>query len=76
MTRKRTPVHEKIEKIPLPPMIAHHHLNRALYIDFFYVNGNIFFHSKSENINLLTTQYCNTISLKMIMTALKPIINK
>ena len=76
MTRQRTLGHDKIEKVPLPPMIALYHNKLALFIDFFYVNENIFFHSKSEQINFLTAQYCTSRSLKTIMTALERIINK
>ena len=55
MTRKRPPIHGKIEKVPLPPMIAQHHRTVALSIYFFFVNGNIFFHAKSyDKINFLT----------------------
>ena len=43
MVQCKPEVHDKIEKIPLPPMIAQHHLNLAMYMDFFYVNENIFF---------------------------------
>ena len=53
--RKLPPIHGKIEKVPLPPMIAQHHRTIALSMDFFFVNGNIFFHEKSyDKINFLT----------------------
>ena len=76
MTRKRPPIHGKIEKVPLPPMIAQHHRTVALSIYFFFVNGNIFFHAKSDKINFLTAQYCTSRSLKTIMTALEGVTNK
>lgn len=76
MTRKRPLVHNKVEKIPLPPMIAKHHTNIALYMDFFYVNGNIFFVSRSGKVDFFTSQYCTSRSLKTIMTVLDSIINK
>ena len=34
MVRRRPQTHDKIEKIPLPPMIAEHHLDVALAMDF------------------------------------------
>ena len=34
MVRHKPPVHTKIEKIPLPPMVAMHHSNIALSMDF------------------------------------------
>ena len=46
MVRRKHQVHDKIQKIPLPPMIAQHHLNIALHIDFFYANENVYFSHK------------------------------
>ena len=76
MVRHKPPVHTKIEKIPLPPMVALHHSNIALSMDFFFVNGNIFFFTKSDKINFLTAQYCTSRTLRTIMTALEKVINK
>ena len=76
MIRRKPQVHDKIENIPLPPMIAQHHLNVALAMDFFFVNGSIFFHTKSNKIDFLTAQYCTSRSLRTIITALELIINK
>ena len=76
MVRRKPQVHDKIEKIPLPPMIAQHHLDVALAMDFFFVNGNIFFHTKSNKIDFLTAQYCISRSLRTIFTALESVINK
>ena len=36
-------------------MIAQHHLIIAMFVDFFYVNDNIFMHTKSDKIDFLTT---------------------
>ena len=57
-------------------MIAQHHLNVALAMDFFFVNGNIFFTTKSNKIDFLTAQYCTSRSLRTIIIALESIINK
>ena len=76
MVRRKPQAHDKIEKIPLPPMIAQHHLDVALAMDFFFVNGNIFFLTKSNKIDFLTAQYCISRSLRTIITALESIINK
>ena len=76
MVRHKPPVHHKVEKIPLPPMISQHHSNIALCMDFFFVNGNIFFHTKTDTINFLTAQYCTSRSLRTIITALETVINK
>ena len=76
MVRRKPQVHDKIEKIPLPPMISQHHLDVALAMDFFSVNGNIFFHTKSNKIDFLTAQYCISRSLRTIFTALESVINK
>ena len=76
MVRHKPPVHNKIEKTPLPSMIAAHHSNIAMAMDFFFINGNIFFHTKTDKINFLTAQYCTSRSLRTIMTALDKVINK
>ena len=57
-------------------MIAQHHLNVALAFDFFFVNGNIFFTTKSDKIDFLTAQYCTSRSMRTIIIALEAIINK
>ena len=54
MVRHKPLIHNNIEKIPLPPMVAAHHLTIALAMDFFFVNGNMFFHTKSQKVNFLT----------------------
>ena len=76
MVRHKPPVHNKVEKIPLPLMIAKHHSNLSMAMDFFFINGNIFFHTKTDKINFLSAQYCTSRSLRTIMTALERIINK
>ena len=38
MVRHKPPVHNKIEKTPLPSMIAAHHSNIAMAMDFFFIN--------------------------------------
>ena len=45
-------------------------------MDFFFVNGNIFFLTKSNKIDFLTAQYCISRSLRTIITDLESIINK
>ena len=62
--------------MPLPPMIAQNYCTIALSMDFFFVNGNIFFHAKSYKINFLTAQHCASRSLKIIMTAFEGVTNK
>ena len=57
-------------------MIAQHPLNLVMYMDFFYVNENIFFHTKSDKVDFLTAQYCTSRSLRTLMTALETILNK
>ena len=76
MVRSKPQIHEKVEKIPLPLMIEQHHSRVSIAIDFFFVNGNIFFHTKSYKINFTTAQYCTSRSLKTIMTALDKVKNK
>ena len=76
MVRRKPQIHDKIEKVPLPLMIAQRHSNVSLAMDFFFVNGNIFFHTKSEKIDFLTAQHCSSRSLRTIMTALETVMSK
>ena len=76
MVRKKPHIHEKIEKVPLPPMISTHHLNLALGTDFFFVNGNIFLHTKSQKVNFLTFKHCTSRSLRTIITALEKVMHQ
>ena len=55
-------------KLSLPPTVAHHHLKVVLFIDFFFVNRIIFFHTKSYKINFVMAKYCTSRSLKTIKT--------
>ena len=50
-------------------------MNIALSIDFFFMNGNIFFHTKLEKMDFLTAQSCSSRSMRTILTALEKIIN-
>ena len=56
MVRGKPQIYNKIEIIPLPPTIPQHHFNIAMFMDFFYINGNIFTHTKSDKINFLTAK--------------------
>ena len=76
MIRTKPPVHEKIEKVALPPMIQQHHSKLSLAMDFFFVNGNIFFHTKTSKVDFITAQYCTSRSLRTIITALEKVQNK
>ena len=76
MVRRKLPVHEKIEKIPLPLMILQHHSNLALGIDFFFINGKIFLHTKSQKVNFLIAQYCALCSQHTIITAVGKFLHK
>ena len=76
MVRRKPSAHDKIEKIPLPPIILEHHPKLALGLDFFFINGNIFLLSKSHKVDFLTAQYCNSRSLRTIVTAVEKILHK
>ena len=52
MRRKKTTVHSKIEKNPLPLPISERHNNLYLYMYISYINGLILSHSKIGEINL------------------------
>ena len=45
-------------------------------MDFFFVNGNAFFHTKSEKVNFITAQYSTSRLLRTIKTALAKVRNR
>ena len=69
MTRLK-PANNKIEKVPLPlPVFAQHKLV-SLSVDFIYVNGHVFFTSKSAKLDLVTAKYHKTRGMKSIIETL------
>jgi hypothetical protein len=45
-------------------------------MDFFFVNGNAFFHTKSNKVDFITAQYCTSRSIRTTITALEQVQNK
>ena len=39
-------------------MIIYYHIPVDIFMDFIFVSGMIYFHTKSENINFLSIQSC------------------
>ena len=72
MTRLK-PTSNKIEKIPLPPIIHQLHKHISISVDFFWVNGQAFLTSKLTNINFTTTKYHKSRSTKSIINTLNEI---
>ena len=72
--RQQTPIQNKIEKIPLPLQIAERHQQIQIYLDFFYVNGHVFLHTKSDKINFFTSHICTTRSQGQIIKVLEEVI--
>ena len=64
-----------IHHIPLPLQIQERHNEISLHIDFFYVNGLPFLHTKSEHINFLTVQTGKTRNTSSITQGLNTVIN-
>ena len=72
MTRLR-PTTNKIEKIPLPLPVSTQHKSVSLSVDFFYVNGHVFFTSKSAKLNFVTAKYHKTRGMKSMIDTLDEI---
>ena len=70
MTIVTPPTHINITRVPLPLPISQHHNNLHLYMDFFFVDGILFLHTKSRNINFVSVQYCKIISKRYIIYGL------
>ena len=75
MTRLHPPS-TKIERIPLPLPIQEHHRCLQLFMDFFFVNGEPFLHTKTKKINFLTASHCTSRSQQQIMNVLESVIQK
>jgi hypothetical protein len=72
---RKLPIQNKVQKIPLPIPIADRHKKIQLYLDFFFVNGYAFLHTKSSKINFITSQICTSRSQGQIIQALNTIKN-
>ena len=57
---RHVPITNKIEKVALPIQIAEIHKEIHIYIDFFFINGYPFLHTKSSKINFLAAQLCTS----------------
>ena len=51
MNRMRPSQHDWSNSIPVFEMISEKYKNAHIFMGLFYVNGNKFFHRKSENLN-------------------------
>ena len=56
-----------MEYIPLPLKISQHQSNIKLYMNFFYVNGHTFLHTKYWKVNILWDTACTSSSKGHIM---------
>ena len=53
---RHVPITNKVSKVALPIQIAERHKEIHIYIDFFFINGYPFLHTKSSKLNFLTAQ--------------------
>jgi hypothetical protein len=72
MTRIHPP-QAKITKIPLPLPISENHKHLQLYIDFFFINGIPFLHTKSGKVNFITAQTVTSRSQRQIINNLEAV---
>ena len=72
---RSTPSKVNIHHTPLPLQIKERYVSVHLHIDFFYVNGLPFLHTKSEHLNFLTVQTGKTRNASNILHGLKTVIN-
>ena len=56
MTRPKSHVFGKIQRIPLPLPIKENYKDIQIHVDFFFVNKLPFLHTKSEKLNFLTVE--------------------
>jgi len=70
---RHVPITNKIEKVPLPIQIAERHKEIHLYIDFFFINGHAFLHTKSSKINFITAELVNSRAKGQIIKTLETV---
>ena len=70
---RTTPSKPSVPFVPLPLQIQEHYRDVTLYIDFFYVNGLPFLHTKSKDIHFLTVQCGHTRNTTNIIKGLQKV---
>ena len=75
MTRNRLPIHEKVVRVPLHPIIQQQHHEIALSMDFYLLMAN-FFHAKSHKLNFISTQSCTSRYIGSIIVGLTIVQHK
>ena len=60
-------------RLPLPHPIHLEHQRLKLHMDYFFVNGNIFFHTKSKPLDFLTLQYSTSRHMRHVQRGLEKI---
>ena len=64
----------QLSHVPLPLQIQERFKNISLHVDFFYVNGHPFLHTKSEFVNFLTVQSGKTRTTASITQGLQTVL--
>ena len=75
MTRPTPPVPQLHKRVPLPLLVSKHHSAVDLAIDFFWVHGLIFLHTKSRKLNFCMASLVSSRSFAQIMQNLKLVFN-
>ena len=71
-TRKR-PYRVTEDYIEIPPELFEVHKNVTVGIDFFYVNGELFFVTVSRNIKFCTVENVNSTNIELCVECLKSV---
>ena len=75
MVRRRPGHHGEIARVPLPLMIKDHHGSDILDVDFSYVNGCAFLHTKTRSIKFKSVKRCYSRGKKEILRGLAKVID-
>ena len=70
---RRPEPHNIITRIRLPNTIDKHHDNVEIALDFFFVNGRSFLHTKSGKTDFRSVQACNSRGNYEIISGLKEV---
>ena len=73
---RKWPTGYHIKRIPLPLPILEQHKDLKLYINFSYINGYLFFATKSSKVDFITQNYCTSRTKQQIIKKSDTVIDK
>ena len=76
MTRKTPSYKKDMQVIQLPSILIEHHPHDELNMDFLFVNGKPYLHTKSSKIKLLSIQACRGRGAKELQNGIEKVVKR